>query len=452
MKEKKENINDNLTLRKKFIKYLLPSVAAMWVFSLYTMIDGIFVSRGVGPVALAAVNISMPFVNFIFALSMLFSTGVSTVIAIYLGQNKLDKAREAFSFNVLCIIVVSISITIISLINIDKITLFLGATDATFQLVKDYLKIIMIFNAFFIISYCLEVLSKTDGFPHLSIIGMIISAVTNIVLDFIFVILLGFGIKGAAFATIISQGVSCLFFLIHFLSSRGKLQFVKFKINFEMLKRILYIGFPDAITELTSGVVILLFNQTILKYIGEDGIITYSIISYVNTLVIMTMIAITQGMQPLSSYHYGKNENNVVKKLLKMSIKTIAFSSIFIFMLCIVFANPIVSIFLKGQSPELFAYSVSSFRIFSITFLVLGFNVLTSGYFASIEKTFDATIISLSRGLVLITIVLIAMTSLFGEKGIWISTLISELLCLIISITLLYKNKLSFKKTFDKTI
>ena len=322
MKEKKENINDNLTLRKKFIKYLLPSVAAMWVFSLYTMIDGIFVSRGVGPVALAAVNISMPFVNFIFALSMLFSTGVSTVIAIYLGQKKLDKAREAFSFNVLCIIVVSISITIISLINIDKITLFLGATDATFQLVKDYLKIIMIFNAFFIISYCLEVLSKTDGFPHLSIIGMIISAVTNIVLDFIFVILLGFGIKGAAFATIISQGVSCLFFLIHFLSSRGKLQFVKFKINFEMLKRILYIGFPDAITELTSGVVILLFNQTILKYIGEDGIITYSIISYVNTLVIMTMIAITQGMQPLSSYHYGKNENNVVKKLLKMSIKT----------------------------------------------------------------------------------------------------------------------------------
>ncbi|QAS61739.1 hypothetical protein [Clostridium septicum] len=113
-------------------------------------------------------------------------------------------------------------------------------------------------------------------------------------------------------------------------------------------------------------------------------------------------------------------------------------------MLCIVFASPIVSIFLKGQSPELFAYSVSSFRIFSITVLVLGFNVLTSGYFASIEKTFDATIISLSRGLVLITIVLIAMTSLFGEKGIWISTLISELLCLIISITLLYKNKLSF--------
>ena len=135
---------------------------------------------------------------------------------------------------------------------------------------------------------------------------MIISALTNIILDFLFVIILDFGIKGAAYATIISQGVSFIFFLSHFMSKKSKLTLTKFEFKVKYLKRILSIGFPDAITELTSGIVILLFNQTILRYIGESGIVTYSIICYVGTLVIMTMIAITQGMQPLCSYYYGK--------------------------------------------------------------------------------------------------------------------------------------------------
>ncbi|GAB6167845.1 MATE family efflux transporter [Clostridium carnis] len=432
---------NNVSLKKKFIQYLLPSVAAMWIFSLYTMIDGIFVSRGVGQTALASINISMPYVNFIFATSMLFSTGVSTIIAIYLGKGKLKKAKEVFSFNILCMIVVSLIITILSLIFLENIALFLGATDSTLLMVKDYLRIIIIFNGFFIVSYCLEVLTKTDGFPNLAIIGMIISAITNIILDYIFVIHLSYGVKGAAIATIISQGVSCLFFLSHFLKSKSKLGFVKFTFNFKALKRILSIGFPDAVTELTSGVVILLFNQTILRYIGENGVVTYSIICYVNTLVIMTMIAITQGMQPLSSYYYGKEEFITIKKLLKMSLKTILISSIVIFIICIIFAKGIVSIFIKDSNPELFSYSVTSFRIYSSAFLVLGFNVLISGFFASVEKPLSATIISLSRGFIIITICLFSLTTLFGENGIWISTLISEILCSLVSIYLLRKNK-----------
>ncbi|MGL5379875.1 MATE family efflux transporter, partial [Clostridium sp.] len=344
-------MSNSISLRKKFIKYLLPSVAAMWVFSLYTMIDGIFVSRFVGPTALAAVNISMPFVNLIFATSMLFSTGASTIISIYLGKDEPKKANQVFTFNLIAMAVVSILITVIALFNLDKISLFLGATENTLPLVKDYLKIIISFNIFFIISYCLEVLTKADGFPHLAIIGMVISAITNIILDFLFVAVFSFGIKGAAIATIISQGVSFIFFFSHFISKKSKLKLIRFKVDFSMLKRIIYIGFPDAITELTSGIVILLFNQAILKHIGENGIVTYSIICYVNTLVIMTMIAITQGMQPLSSYYYGREDSITVKKLLKMSIKTIAISSTLIFIICIVLAKPIVSVFISNSDP-----------------------------------------------------------------------------------------------------
>lgn len=432
-------MDSNLSLKKQFFKYLVPSVTAMWIFSLYTMIDGIFVSRGVGETALAAVNIAMPFVNFIFAISMLFSTGASTIISIYIGKNNIKKANEIFSFNLFCMLTISLIITLLCLLNIDRISLFLGATENTFDLVKDYLKIIISFNGFFIISYCLEVLTKADGYPYLAIIGMIISALTNIILDFLFVIILDFGIKGAAYATIISQGVSFIFFLSHFMSKKSKLTLTKFDFKVKYLKRILSIGFPDAITELTSGIVILLFNQTILRYIGESGIVTYSIICYVGTLVIMTMIAITQGMQPLCSYYYGKEEFKTIKKLIKMGLKAVSISSIAIFIICIVFAKEIVYIFIKDSSSPLFTYSISAFRLFSSSFLVLGFNVLVSGYFASIEESFKATIISISRGLIFISLALFSLSFYFGDTGIWIATLISELICLLLSSYLLLK-------------
>lgn len=432
-------MDSNLSLKKQFFKYLVPSVTAMWIFSLYTMIDGIFVSRGVGETALAAVNIAMPFVNFIFAISMLFSTGASTIISIYIGKNNIKKANEIFSFNLFCMLTISLLITLLCLLNIDRISLFLGATENTFDLVKDYLKIIISFNVFFIISYCLEVLTKADGYPYLAIVGMIISALTNIILDFLFVIILDFGIKGAAYATIISQGVSFIFFLSHFMSKKSKLTLTKFEFKVKYLKRILSIGFPDAITELTSGIVILLFNQTILRYIGESGIVTYSIICYVGTLVIMTMIAITQGMQPLCSYYYGKEEFKTIKKLIKMGLKAVSISSIAIFIICIVFAKEIVYIFIKDSSSPLFTYSISAFRLFSSSFLVLGFNVLVSGYFASIEEAFKATIISISRGLIFISLALFSLSFYFGDTGIWIATLISELICLLLSSYLLLK-------------
>ncbi|MDU3351386.1 MAG: MATE family efflux transporter, partial [Clostridium sp.] len=376
---------------------------------------------------------------FIFAISMLFSTGASTIISIYIGKNNIKKANEIFSFNLFCMLTISLLITLLCLLNIDRISLFLGATENTFDLVKDYLKIIISFNGFFIISYCLEVLTKADGYPYLAIVGMIISALTNIILDFLFVIILDFGIKGAAYATIISQGVSFIFFLSHFMSKKSKLTLTKFEFKVKYLKRILSIGFPDAITELTSGIVILLFNQTILRYIGESGIVTYSIICYVGTLVIMTMIAITQGMQPLCSYYYGKEEFKTIKKLIKMGLKAVSISSIAIFIICIVFAKEIVYIFIKDSSSPLFTYSISAFRLFSSSFLVLGFNVLVSGYFASIEEAFKATIISISRGLIFISLALFSLSFYFGDTGIWIATLISELICLLLSSYLLLK-------------
>lgn len=424
-------------LSRKFLHYLVPSVAAMWVFSIYTMIDGIFVGKFVGPNALAAVNISMPFVSLTFAFALLFAVGTSTVISIYLGKSKKEEANKTFSSILLVLIIFSVIILLIGHFNIDHIAKFLGADSLTLTYVKQYLSIVIYFNGFFIISYYLEVLCKADGSPYLSTIGVISSALTNIVLDYIFIVKLNMGISGAAFATGLSQVLSTLIFLFYFSSNKSKLKLTKVKFNPKETLRIIKIGFPDSITELSAGIIILLFNQVILRFIGETGLISYSVISYVNNLVLMTMLGISQGMQPLVSFYLGKKDKISIRKLFKMSFITVAIASSIAFVVSIFFSKSIVSVFLDSTNITLFNFSNNVFRTYSITFLLMGFNILIAGFCAALEKSKYATIISLSRGLFMISLSLFLMVSIFGSKGIWISTAISEALCLIISFTIL---------------
>lgn len=426
-------------LFKQFLKYLGPSVAAMWVFSLYTIVDGIFVSKGVGELALASVNIAMPFINFIFAISVLFSTGASTIIAIYLGKKDLEKANEAFSLNLFTITALAIIITTTSILGLDYLAKILGATPDTIGYVKDYLFIISLFNIFFIVSYSLEVIVKADGFPFLATIGVVISAITNIALDYIFVIKLGYGVRGAAFATGIAQVFSTLFFLSHFLRKKSNLRFVKFKFSFKTIKRIISLGFPDCTSELSVGLVTILFNQTLLRLIGQDALISYSVICYVNTLILMTMIGITQGAQPLISYYFGAGEINKVNHLFKIALKTVLITSVLVFASSMIFAGNITGLFINPQETQLFTSTVSVFKLYSISFLFVGFNLIISGFFVSIEQPLSSAIISLGRSLVLVTISLFILTKLFGGNGIWITTAVSEFITLIIALSLLFK-------------
>lgn len=426
-------------LFKQFLKYLGPSVAAMWVFSLYTIVDGIFVSKSVGELALASVNIAMPFINFIFAISVLFSTGASTIIALYLGKKDLEKANEAFSLNLFTITALAIIITTTSILGLDYLAKILGATPDTIGYVKDYLFIISLFNIFFIVSYSLEVIVKADGFPFLATIGVVISAITNIALDYIFVIKLGYGVRGAAFATGIAQVFSTLFFLSHFLRKKSNLRFVKFKFSFKTIKRIISLGFPDCTSELSVGLVTILFNQTLLRLIGQDALISYSVICYVNTLILMTMIGITQGAQPLISYYFGAGEINKVNHLFKIALKTVLITSVLVFASSMIFAGNITGLFINPQETQLFTSTVFVFKLYSISFLFVGFNLIISGFFVSIEQPLSSAIISLGRSLVLVTISLFILTKLFGGNGIWITTAVSEFITLIIALSLLFK-------------
>lgn len=426
-------------MRKKFISYVIPSVLSMLVFSLYTMVDGLFVAKGVGERALAAVNISMPFVNGAFALAIIFAVGTSTIAAISLGNGENNNANQVFTMNMAVLTILGLATTVIVLLNLEKIAYFLGATKSTISYVKDYLGIISAFSVLPILSYYLEVLVKTDGHPRLATFGVCIAAIANIVLDYVFVIKLGYGVKGAAFATVMAQAASIIFFLGHFLFNSSRIKFVPFKLDLSVIKRTLPIGASDFITEFSISFIVFLFNRTILNYVGETGIITYTVIMYLNNLVIMIMSGISQGIQPLVSYNYGKEDKKSLSYFLKKAFKTVGVSSLIIYASCIIFAEQIIGLFINKAEVELFYYSVKAIKWYAPVYLILGFNIVLTGFYAAIERPLYSMIISLGRGFIVITASLYIMTSLIGAKGIWLSSFVSEIICLIIAITISVK-------------
>ena len=405
-----------MNLVKKFFKFTIPSIVSMWIFSLYSMVDGIFVSWGVGEHALTAVNLSLPFVSLIFTLGILLATGTSTILSIALGQGDVEKARNYFNQNLFVVIVTTVILSVIVLLNLDWVAHFLGSAPENHHLVKEYVGVIAAFSVFFTVSYNLEVQVKADGAPHVSIIGVTSCGLMNVLLDYIFVMHFHWGVWGAALATGLSQATSTLVFD----------------------RRIIPLGTADGLSELSNGFVMFLFNHIIQRVIGLDALVSYTIIGYVNTLVINCMIGIAHGIQPLSSFHLGAGERHMCHKFLAFGVRTAAVFAVIFFAGCQLLAAPIVGMFLEHDSA-LFASSVSALRLYSFAFLLVGFNVVVSGFFTAMEHPFPSLTISFGRGLVLIAGCLLVLSSLFGATGIWLSPLASEAICLVSTVFFLVR-------------
>lgn len=420
--------------KKQFFKFVIPSVVSMLVFNLYTMVDGIYVARFVGEHALSAVNISMPYVNFIFAFSILFSVGTSTVVAIFRGENNMKSANETFTRNTIFLTVCALIITLLALVFQNEIALFLGASEVTLPYVHDYLGVLIWFTFFFIVSYSMEVLVKTDGFPKLATAAVTVGAVTNIVMDYVLVVHVGMGIRGAAIATGLSQVLTFTVFTIHFLGKRGTIHWCKTTMDLSVYKRIIPIGTADFITELSAGTIIFLFNHAILKHIGDNGVVTYTVITYIYNIVMMTFTGISQGMQPLVSFYRGRREENTCRLFLRYALYSTFAMSMLALAICLFMTPALVSIFIDASRAELFTYTVHAFRIYSLCYLVIGYNIVCSGYFAAVEKSGYSFTISLLRGFVLIAASIWIMGELFQGEGIWYATLVCESSTLVVSI------------------
>lgn len=432
------------SLRSDFIRFVTASAASLMVFSLYSMVDGLLVSLGVNEYAMSAVNLAIPFTNALFSLAVMFAVGSSTIIAIYLAQGRKEEADSLFSQNFFLLLGVGLVISVAVLILREPFAKLLGADEVTLEYVKQYLLGLAPFSACFIISYNLEVLVKTDGYPRLAVISVTTGAVANCILDYIAIFWLDMGVFGAAVATGTSQMITCIIYLAHFFGPKCTFRLRKFRFDPRIYKRLIPIGLSDGVTELCNGLMILIFNRTVQKYLGADGVVSYTVIAYMNTIVINLMMGITQGSQPLVSYRYGKNDKTSCKTLLGYGLKTALLFGGVCFVGLYVFAPQVVSAYLSAASDSLVADSIAAFRQYSFAWLLVGFNVVIGGFLTALERPVPAIAISTGRGLIVQSIVLVALAAVTAGTGLWFAPLIAEVLVLGLAVVFLKRNMKQF--------
>ncbi len=425
------------SLASQFLHFVAATVASLMVFSLYSIVDGLFVARGVGEYAMAAVNLAVPFTNILFSIGIIFAVGSSTIIAIYLGQNQSEKANRLFSQNTVLLTVIGVVISVLVFIFLEPFAVLLGADGVTYPYTIDYLRGLAPFAVCFIVSYNMEVLIKTDGFPRIAILTVITGCLTNCVLDYVAIFILDWGVWGAAFATGLSQLLTCVIYLRHFLRGHNTFHFVKFRMDWRIYKRLLPIGLADGVTELCNGVMIFLFNRVILRCLGEDGLVSYTIIAYVNTLIVNTMLGISQGSQPLVSFRYGKEDRLGCRRLLRYGFTAVGVMTAVIFAAVMLFAPQIAAIFLGAEKPWLVSDAAAALRHYGYCYLLLGGNILMGGFLTAVERPASALPISVGRGLVLQAGALLLLAAAFGGTAIWYAPLISETLCAVMAVCLL---------------
>ena len=262
---------DERSLLSQFVRFSTATVASLMVFSLYSIVDGLFVARGVGEYAMSAVNLSAPFLNLLFSIAVIFAVGTSTILSIFLGQGKRERANSLFSQNVTLLTVAGVVITVLVFLFLEPVAKLLGAEGVTLPYTKDYLAGLAPFAVCFIISYNMEILIKTDGYPQLAIQTVIIGCLTNCVLDYVAIFHLDLGVWGAAVATGLSQMLTCVIYLRHFIRGKTTFHFVRFRMDWRIYRRLIPIGISDGVNELCNGLMILLFNHMILRCIGQEG-------------------------------------------------------------------------------------------------------------------------------------------------------------------------------------
>lgn len=432
-------MQEQQSLRKQFFRFSTATVASLMVFSLYSIVDGLFVARGVGEYAMSAVNLSVPFINLLFSIAVIFAVGTSTIIAYLLGQKNAQSANKLFSQNLVTLTVIGVTISVLVLVFTEPFALLLGADELTLEYTIHYLQGLAPFAVCFMISYNLEVLVKTDGRPRLALITVCVGCVTNCVLDYLAIFHWDMGIWGAAAATGVSQLLTCVIYMTHFFGKHTTFHPVRFRMDWKIYRRLLPIGISDGLTELCNGLMIFLFNHTILRCIGTDGLVAYTIIAYANTLVINITMGISQGSQPLISFQNGREDGAAIGKLLGYGLRAMCGVAAVCFTALFLAAPALIGMFLPEAEPQMLAFSTDAFRRYSLCYLPVGFNIYIAGFLTAMERPVPAVAISTGRGLILQGSILLLLAAVFGGSSIWFAPLISELLCLGLSVFFLLR-------------
>lgn len=432
----------NDSIGKLFFYFSFPAVAGMMVSAFYVIVDGIFVGRGIGSNALAAINIAYPITNFLVGLSLMFGVGGATMISIARGKNQVKEVNNIFSHILfLTFLAYFIALTTIILFEKNVIT-FLGGNATLYNDVRAYLIPSAWFNIFFMLSMGLNAVVRNDNAPKHAMFSMIIGAVVNIFLDALFIMVFKWGIWGAATATGLSQVCSFLFLWLHFYNGSSEIRFEK-KLRFspKIITKILINGFPSFIIEFAIAVVTLLFNIVLMKMIGEIGVAAFSIVAYVFYIFRMFFNGLAQGIQPIVSFNYGANRFDRLKKIFILGHKTSIISALLIIIILNIFKVNIVSSFTNGDE-ELIKLASGGLIGYTSGLVFLAINFINISYLQSMEKALISNLLSFGRSFFFVVVGILIYPKIFGIYGVWLTPPLADFT--IFAITLigyLLKNK-----------
>ena len=424
---------------KLYFKYFFPTMCAALSTSIYILFDTIFIGQGIGSAGLTALNIALPMYSIYFGTGLLIGIGGSTLMSIEKGRKREEKAQKIFTLSFILGLFLSLIYTAIGFVFLDEIAIILGATKEVLPLVKEYMIVVVAGTISFVMGSILAPFIRADKAPKKAMFAVIFSGFLNIILDYIFVFPLNMGMKGAAIATVFSYTISFIILLTHLLSKNNTLNFKKDFYKLSYIIRIIKCGLPSLFIEVSLGFVIFIFNIQILKLIGEDGVTAYSIISNTGIIAVALFNGISQTIQPLISINIGANLKDRVLKFRNLGLSTALVIGVVFFMLCILFPEQIVRIFVK-PSERVLSIAINSIRIYSSAFIIMGINMVTGAYFQSVELAKESFIIAFSRGLLFVSICVFILPIFFGINGIWISVPIGELLTLVLAFILVKRN------------
>lgn len=427
---------------KELMRYVFPAVGGLCVTFLYNIVDGIFVGQGVGKIALGAVNVSVPFITATVALMAMLPMGGATVIAVRSGQGDKEGANQAFMTALTWTTAISLILTAIGMIFAREIVMICGGSNLSDDMVDmavKYLFYYMMFCIPMLMSPCLSAFVRNDGAPGLAFAGMCAGAVSNIFLDWLFVFPLQWGVIGAAVASGLGQVVSCVLLLSHFVFKKGNLRIRKFRISFPLLGTICKCGIPEVASQLTTPVTSFCYNIVLARMVGDLGISTFSVLSFLFSLANAILMGVVQGMQPLWGRSYGQGDEKELRWYFRAAFWINTIASIVIVALLTVFARQAIMIF--NNEADLVESGAKALPVFALSFIPMAINLIIAGYFFSIQQTIPANVISVSRGIVLKAIAIFAVPALLGKSAIWLSPLVAEMITVVIATLILLHDR-----------
>lgn len=421
------------------MRFALPNIIMMVFLSMYTIVDGMFISRYVGTLALSAVNMTYPLNCVEMALGIMLASGGSAVIARQLGEGAQTDARHNFSFLLVVSVCISLVFLLAGIFTLKPIVHALGASEAQFELCCTYARILLLFSPAFFLQTAFQTLFITAGRPGLGLAATVGGGLTNIVLDYVFIARLHWGIAGAAVATGLGYLVPAVAGLVFFAwNRRGTLFFVRPRADWHMLLFACANGSSEMVTNIANAITTYLFNLIFLHYWGEDGVASITIVLYFQFVFTAVFFGFSMGVAPVFSYKYGAQDAPQLHRLFRYCIGFILLCSVFCTVLSLLVIRPCLMLFTDAGS-HVFAITIAGFPIYAVSFLFMGVSIFASSLFTAFSDGRVSAIISFARTLVFLVGMLLLLPMLLGEVGVWLAVPAAELLGIVVSICYLVR-------------